>query len=174
MTASKKREIGCYHPVSGCCWGNSVLSSEPAMQKGKEALLLHLGVSLHLCSTILLPCHCLLCLATLLHALTPFLIFISPLSTPLYMCEKHPSPAHSLLSARLHSQVNSDFLSSFSSCSNAPVGTLALCGWRCSLAQRSVLRPRGVLLLLLLQTGGTGQCAGLERWTAGGLEASVG
>lgn len=36
----------------------------------------------------------------------------------------------------------------------------------------SVLRPRGVLILLPLQTWGTGQCAGLEGWTAGGLEAS--
>lgn len=42
------------------------------MQKGKQALLLHLGVCLCLCSTIVLPCRCLLLLITLPHALRTF------------------------------------------------------------------------------------------------------
>lgn len=82
------------------------------MQKGKQALLLHLGVCLCLCSTILLPCRCLLLLITLPHTLCAFSLFFFPLlfltlsslfsfiphiyvlfSDPLPCVEKHPSPS---------------------------------------------------------------------------------
>lgn len=80
------------------------------MQKGKQALLLHLGVCLRLCSTILLPCRRLLRLTTLPH--TPstlcclfFFFFHSLLTLFIYpsyicslfrfptLCEEHPSLA---------------------------------------------------------------------------------
>lgn len=52
------------------------------MQKGKQALLLHLGVCLCLCSTILLPCRNLLLLTTLLRTLSSLNLFFFP-SLPL-------------------------------------------------------------------------------------------
>lgn len=78
------------------------------MQKGKQALLLHLGVCLHLCSTISLPCRYLLHLTMLPHTprtlffflllftLSSLFSFILHTSAPLFrfpsLHEVHPSP----------------------------------------------------------------------------------
>lgn len=157
------------------------------MQKGKQALLLHLGVCLHLCNTILLPCRCLLHLTTLPHISSALNLFFRCLLThfiyPSYicslfrfptLCEGHASPAPPLhlcfspfLSSKpsppTHAAVNSpDFLFP---ARHAPTLMWELRYYACgvvALAWGSVLRPRGVLLFSPLETGGTGQCAGLE------------
>lgn len=160
------------------------------MQKGKQALLLHLGVCLRLCSTILLPCRCLLLLITLPHTpctLNLFFFVCFYLTLFIYpshmcslfrfptLCEKHPSlspPLHFFFLLALseispsHTPVNFLILSVFlSPPRHAPTLMWELRYNACgvvALAWGSVLRPRGVLLFLPLQTGGTGQCAGLE------------
>lgn len=172
------------------------------MQKGKQALLLHLGVCLRLCSTILLPCRCLFLLITLPHTpctLNLFFFLFLPhsfhLSLTYVFSFPIPYPVWKT-SISLSSTSFIFFLLALSeiSPSHTPVSFLILsvflspprhaptlmwelrynaCGV-VALAWGSVLRPRGVLLLLPLQTGGTGQCAGLGGWTAGGLEASGG
>lgn len=77
-----------------------------------------------------------------------------------------------------HTPVNFPRLSIFLSPSrHAPTLMWELWYYACgvvALAWGSVLRPRGVLLRLPPQTWGSGQCAELEGWTAGGLEASGG
>lgn len=107
------------------------------MQKGKQALLLHLGVCLRLCSTILLPCRCLLLLITLPHTpctLNLFFFFVCFYLTlfiyPSHMCslfrfptlcEKHPSlspPLHfffffSLLFLKSHPHIPQSIFSYF-------------------------------------------------------------
>lgn len=161
------------------------------MQKGKQALLLHLGVCLRLCSTILLPCRCLLLLITLPHtpctlnlffflsvftSLFSFIPHICVLFSDSLPCVKniHLSLLHFIFFFLLalseispsHTPVNFLILSVFlSPPRHAPTLMWELRYNACgvvALAWGSVLRPRGVLLFLPLQTGGTGQCAGLE------------
>lgn len=173
------------------------------MQKGKQALLLHLGVCLCLCSTILLPCRNLLLLTTL--PCTPssldlfFFSFLSSLCSFIPRISVHfPDFLSYVKNIHLpllyfiylffllplfttlppHTLVNFARLSAFLSPSrHAPLLMWELRYYACgvvALAWGSILRRRGVLVLLPPRTSGTGQCAGLERWTAGGLEASGG
>lgn len=162
------------------------------MQKGKQALLLHLGVCLCLCSTILLPCRNLLLLTTLpctpssldllfFFSFLPLFIYspyICSLSRFPILCEEHPSPTpvfHLFIYFLLpllttlppHTLVNFARLSAFLSPSrHAPLLMWELRYYACgvvALAWGSILRRRGVLVLLPPRTSGTGQCAGLER-----------
>lgn len=159
------------------------------MQKGKQALLLHLGVCLHLCSTISLPCRYLLHLTTLPH--TPRTLFFFPLfftlsslfsfiphtSAPLFrfpsLHEVHPSPTPPLhlfffspRPPRNLSPVNFPrlfYLPPFSPCSNAHVGTTGIMPvvlWPWPGGQ--FLGPEGCCSSCLRKLGVLGQCAGLE------------
>lgn len=167
------------------------------MQKGKQALLLHLGVCLRLCSTILLPCRRLLRLTTLpsrsVYPRPVFSLSNSPLTLFIYpsyisslfrfpaLREEHPSPApplhlfFSLLSSKPHPHIPQLIFPTFYlSPRHAPALMWELRYYACgavAFAWGSVLRPRGVLLLLPLRTGGdwavcwTGR---MNSWRVGG------
>lgn len=142
----------------------------------------------HLASGVLLPSHC-LCLP-ITRPRAPSTLEILPLklfSYVLLSCVKHiyllllhllPPHTPHLLWTLTHPTQFPTALSLFSlllamlqqSCGNRSVMPAVLWPW----SWGSLLRLGGVLLPLPLQTGGTGQCAGLEGWTAGGLEASGG
>lgn len=144
----------------------------------------------HLGSGVLLPSHC-LCLPitrppapSTLHILP---LKLSPHSFHMFSCPVwntsisfysiyYPPPPLALNSHTPQS-ISHCFISFLSllamlqqSCGNRSVTPAVLWPW----SWGSLLRLGGVLLPLPLQTGGTGQCAGLEGWTAGGLEASGG
>ena len=171
------------------------------MQKGKQALLLHLGVCLRLCSTISLPCRYLLHLTTLPHTPRTLFFFSSAFhslltlfiyphtSAPLFrfpsLHEVHPSPTPPLhliffppRPPRSLSPVNFPrlfYLPLFSPCSNAHVGTTGIMPvvlWPWPGGQ--FLGPEGCCPSCLRKLGVLWQCAGLEGWTAGGLEARGG
>lgn len=171
-----------YHPVSGWWWGNTVLSSDPAMQRGGGvwAVASYCKVTAYVFRSrglvLLAPPHS---SPETLSALFSYMFSFPVSNTSIAFYSIYYPPTHTqthLLWNLTHPSQFPTALYLFSlllamhqrSCGNCSVTPAVLWPW----SWGSLLKPRGAPLPLPLQTGGTGQCAGLEGWTAGGLEAS--